>query len=227
MNSDYEQTTDGQAWLRALKTNQLRYPSEFVVRWLSRVRRELPKECNALDMGFGAGQHLKLFMEFGLRAWGTELLNDAINMGEQVLHGQPLAGKLIKGDLDHPDLPAQGFGAFLSWGSLFLKPVDGIRESLQRIATLLQPHGRALFNLRTHDNWFYGLGVENPPKHWVLDKRAGPYSGGRYTFFLNEDEVRDLISGTGLEIENIERTDWWQNQLSERHSWWVVQAVRQ
>ena len=221
----YEKTTDGAAWLRALEANRLVYPSESVVRWLSRIRRELPDECNALDMGFGSGQHLKLFMDFGLRAWGTELLDYGIRLGEQTLGGQPLAGKLIKGDLDHPELPRQGFGVFLSWGCLFLKPKEGMRDSLDRVASLLMPGGRALFNLRTRDNWFYGLGVEGPPSHWCLDERAGPYCGGRYTF-LSEDEIYELIEATDLEIENLERTDYWKNQLSERHSWWVVQVVR-
>ena len=221
----YEKTTDGAAWLRALEANRLVYPSEFVVRWLSRVRRELPAECNALDMGFGSGQHLKLFMEFGLHAWGTELLEYGCKIGEELLAGQPLAGQIIKGDLSHPELPLQSFGAFLSWGCLFLKPKEDMQESLHRIADLLMPGGRALFDLRTRDNWFYGLGVEGPPSHWCLDERAGPYCGGKYTF-LDEDDVYELIGPIDLEIENLERTDYWKNQLSERHSWWVVQVVR-
>lgn len=225
MDSNYESTTDGQAWLRALQSNRLAYPNEFVVRWLARIRRELPQDCDALEMGFGSGQHLKLFMNYGLRAWGTELLDHAMDLGKQVLRGSPLAGKLIKGNLDHPDLPQRRFGAFLSWGCLFLVPKDQMRESLQRIAGLLQPGGRALFNLRTPDNWFYGLGVEGPAKHWLLDERAGPYAGGRYTF-LDEQDVRSLIEGSDFEIENLERTDWWKNGLSERHSWWVVQTIR-
>ena len=225
MKSGYELTADGQVWLRALKSSHLAYPNEFVVRWLARVRRELPEECSALDMGFGSGQHLKLFMDFGMRAWGTELLDHGISLGSQVLHGQPLAGKLIKGDLDSPELPHGTFSAFLSWGALFLKPEDGIRESLLQISRLLQPGGRALFNFRTPDNWFYGLGSKRPGKHWLLDERAGPYCGAGYTF-LNENEVRDLIAGSGLEIEVFERSDWWKNQLAERHSWFVVQTIR-
>lgn len=223
--SKYEESSDGAAWLRALKSNQLVYPSEFVVRWLARVRPELPTECNALDMGFGSGQHLKLFMDFGLRAWGTELLDHGVSLGEEVLRGQPLAGKIIKGDLDHPLLPTQSFHAVLSWGCIFLRPVDSIRKSLNQVAQLLSPGGRALFNFRTADNWFYGLGQEGPDKHWLLDQRAGPYSGGRYTF-LDEEGIRGLVSAAGLEIESFERTDWWKNQLSERHSWYVVQVIR-
>lgn len=112
MKPNYESTAEGKAWLRALKSNQLLYPNESVVRWLSRVRPDLPQECNALDMGFGSGQHLKLFMEFGLRAWGTELLDHAIDRGRLVLRGQRLGGKVIKGYLDHPDLPEGGLRYF-------------------------------------------------------------------------------------------------------------------
>lgn len=221
----YEHTPDGQVWLRALKANRLLYPSEFVVRWLARVRPELPSDCNALDMGFGSGQHLQLFMDYGLRAWGTELLAHAVESGERQFRGQALAGRLILGDLDHPALPAHGFGAVLNWGSLFFRPIEGMRASLMRMAHLLQPGGRALFNLRSCDNWFYGMGTEGPARHWLLDHRAGPYSGCGYTF-LDQNEACDLLEGTGLMVERLERTDWWKNGATERHSWWVVQARR-
>jgi SAM-dependent methyltransferase len=225
MVSKYEDTSDGYAWLQALQKNQLRYPDVFVVRWLARIRSLLPEEASGFDMGFGSGQHLRLFMDYGIKTYGSELLEHAIDIGHEILQEHPLAGEIFKGDIEDINLVHGSFDVFLSWGCIFLKPYDEIIKMLLNIEKALKPGGYALFNFRTKDNWFYGLGDELQSGHWLLDRRAGPYSGGKYTF-LDEKEVRSLFADTSLEIENFERTDWWSKNMTERHSWWIVQCCR-
>lgn len=225
MIEKYEDTSDGNAWLKALQKNQLRYPDVSVVRWLARIRPLLPEESSGFDMGFGSGQHLRLFMDYGIKAYGSELLDHAIDIGHEILQGHPLAGEILKGDIDDINLVASSFNVFLSWGCVFLKPYDEMLQTLLSIEKALKPGGYSLFNFRTIDNWFYGLGSQIKPGHWILDERAGPYSGGKYTF-MNEEEVRGLFANTSLDIENFERTDWWSKNMTEQHSWWIVQCRR-
>lgn len=225
MIEKYEDTSDGNAWLKTLQKNQLRYPDVSVVRWLAKIRPLLPEEASGFDMGFGSGQHLRLFMDYGIKAYGSELLDHAIDIGSKILKEHPLAGEVFKGDIDDINLVPSSFDIFLSWGCVFLKPYDEMLKTLIGIEKALKPDGYSIFNFRTKDNWFYGLGNQITPGHWILDERAGPYSGGKYTF-MDEEEVRSLFASTSLEIENFERTDLWSKNMTERHSWWIVQCRR-
>lgn len=209
------------SWERALKANVLRYPSEAVVRWLAGASQRVAKGCDALDVGFGSGQHLQLFMDKGFRANGTELLDTALDIGRQVLGTSPLAGRLIKGDLDHPDLKDSSFHLVVAWGSVFLKPRDGIEWNLRQLHRLCAPQGEVCLNFRSRDNWFCGLGEEIAPGFFRLDKRAADYSNYEYTF-VDADEARDLCRNAGFEIVNMERVELWKDNMEKRHSWFVV-----
>ncbi|MCD0418125.1 class I SAM-dependent methyltransferase [Rubrivivax sp. JA1024] len=223
--TDYQTTSPGRVWRGQLAANRLRYPSEPVVRWLARIRPSLPADAAAIEMGFGSGRHLQLLLDQGLQAWGTELLEDAIALGDEILGAGSRAGRVVLGPLDHPDLPRSAFDVFLTWGTLFLMPPDAMKRTLGDAARLLKPGGHALFNLRTPDNWFAGLGAEGPAGHWLLDDRAGPYAGSAYTF-LDHDAIAPLLDGTGLRVHGVERMDWWQGPQMQRHSWWIVHAIR-
>ena len=70
---------------RVLKDNQLLYPSEEVVRFLSYCNENLLENHvkQALDIGFGSGRHLKLLMDYGYRTSGVELLKEAVESAKQ------------------------------------------------------------------------------------------------------------------------------------------------
>ena len=61
--------------------------------------------------------------------------------------------------------------------------------------------------------------------HYLLDETSGGYAGSTYTF-LDADAARALVEEAGLKVDNFERWDWWKNNLSERHSWWLVWASK-
>jgi SAM-dependent methyltransferase len=226
MKTLYETTADGQVWLKELQINRLEYPNEHVIRWIARARPRLPQQATALEIGYGSGQHLKLLMDYDLRTSGTELLDYAIDLGREIIKDHIFGGEIIKSKLNNALFLDGSFDALLAWGSvLSLQPKYDIEENLTQIGRILKPGGLAFFNLRTTDNWFFGLGKESPRGYWTLDQRAGAYAGANYTF-LSEDNVRTLVSRSGLELENLERTDWWSRDLSQRHSWWLVHCKK-
>ncbi len=98
-----------------------------------------------------------------------------------------------------------------------------MRRDLARICRLLEPGGRLCLNLRTRENWFYGLGQELERDYFHLDERAGPY-GGALMCFVNEPAARALVSEAGLAIENFEQIAAWRGEDRKCHSWWMIWA---
>lgn len=209
------------AWATTLQKNILLYPCEPVVRWLASVSSRHPKGSSALDVGFGSGQHLKLFMDYGFRAYGTELIPNAIEQGEKILKGRELGGNLTLGDLDHSSLEPESFHLSLAWGSFFLKPKTGISWNLEKMRDLMTMGGDFCLNFRTKDNWFHGLGEEVDESCFRLDQRAEEYQNMVYTF-LDKDEAKSLCQEAGFEIINMERVELFKRDMSQRHSWFVM-----
>lgn len=215
-------SSDLKAWDRALQKGNLLYPNENVVRFLAHIKNLVPNGANALEIGFGSGNHLRLLMDYGFVTHGTELLESAIKRGKLILSKNPFAGSLIMGNLDTPLLNIHDFHVILGWGSILsFFPNSKISKYIQRIYDLMASNSYACFNLRTKDNWFYGLGREIEPEHWVLDHRTGDYEGTQYTF-RNQQEVEEVFKVKNFEIINLEKLELFSKNLSKKHSWWII-----
>lgn len=212
-----------------LAQNQLGYPNEYVVRFLASVSRRYPSEGiqppTGLDVGFGSGQHLQLLVEYGFRASGIELVPEAIDRAQQLYGDHPRMRELLQGDFRTASFSDAPFDVMVCWGVLFLRPLSEMLTDLTQMYHLLKPGGELCFNLRTKDNWFYGLGEQLETDHFLLDTRAETYANAHYTF-VDEATARQLIQEAGFELSNLERWDWWKNNMQERHSWWIVWAKR-
>jgi SAM-dependent methyltransferase len=210
-------------WEKQLQEHVLLYPSEDVVRFLSREKLREGRVKEGLDVGFGSGRHLKALMDHGVRAHGVELFQDAIDQTGKAFAGHPLLGRLLLGDFRDGLFPPGFLDVVIIWGCLFLRPLSEMRPDLARLREMMRPGGRVCLNLRTKENWFCGLGEEKEKDFFLLDERAGPYNKALYAF-VDEDEARALILDAGFEIENFERLEYHKNNLKERHCWWIVWA---
>ncbi|MDZ8189549.1 MAG: class I SAM-dependent methyltransferase [Nostoc sp. ChiSLP02] len=210
---------------KELTKHILNYPSEYVVRFLSSMEIDQKTSKQALDIGFGSGQHLQLLMEFGFQASGVEFVREAGDRVRHLYSHNPLLGDIIIDDFRNAGFTLNKFDVVICWGVVFLRPIVEILTDLKLIFNLLSPGGRLCINFRTKDNWFYGLGNQLDRDHFLLDERAGAYAGCHYTF-LDEIIVRELIQEAGFELENLELCDWYKNNMKEKHSWWIVWAKK-
>lgn len=210
-------------WESQLRQHVLLYPAEDVVRFLSREEFGEGRVKEGLDVGFGSGRHLKVLMDFGIRANGLELFQGAIDQARQSFGDHPLFGRLLLNDVREAPFPPGSLDVVIMWGCLFYRPLSGMRHDLATLRSMMRPGGRVCLNLRTKENWFYGLGEEKAKDFFLLDERAGAFSGALYAF-VDEEEARALILGAGFEIENLERLDYCRNNLKERNCWWIAWA---
>lgn len=210
------------AWGQELQRRQLHHPDERVVTFLATNYPDgrANQGHRALDIGYGSGRHLRLLADRGFRVTGLEFADGA---REVALDGFDAADPPELVDADLRDAPfADGtFTVAVAWGALFLRRLADMGDDLRTAFRLLAPGGRLLANFRTPENWFAGLGEHVDGPTWLLDDRAGAYTGMTYTF-LDQQACLDLCRSAGFEVENLERVELWKHHATERHAWWVV-----
>ena len=209
----------------ALKQHQLIYADESVVRFFARrFNSYLENQSrNAIDLGFGSGRHLRLMLDFGFQVWGTDYTVEAIKIVESSIGEHSRLRDLVLGDFRRQTFEIK-FDAVLAWGSLFVSTPSEMHSSIKHIAAAMKTGGRIFLNFRTSENWFFGLGKEIEKGCFILDERAGPYSGMCYTF-MDLQEVEHLVKSAGLSIAFVEKMTISKNYLSELHSWLQVELV--
>lgn len=224
MKTDMEPSSAAESpWARALRHHRLGYPDVHIVRFLSSIPAATTQVRRGIDVGFGSGQHLRTLAEFGYETWGTELLAAEVSRLSAALSGELRGGRLLHGHLDAlPELKGQ-FDVALAWGVACLVRPSRLVAWLSEFRRLLKPGGRACLNFRTQHNWFHGLGAQVEPNCYLLDERAGPYAGASFTFF-DAPEFREALLSADFVVENLEREDWWKNNCSEHHSWWIARV---
>jgi len=214
-------------WGGVLQRDRFAYPSEFVVRFLARARGGgNMTDKRALDVGFGSAHNLGLLLHEGYLTSGTEVLPEAITTARELYGNSPLLGELVLGDLADCSFEPESFDVIVCFGVPYcLKSKEALIEDTTRLARWLRPGGRLMANFRTPFTWFAGMGRLLSEDFYELDARAGEYAGAYY-YFPPEDSARHLLEGAGLEIENFERLDWWKNNMSDHHSWWITWSVK-
>ncbi len=210
------------AWAEGLEQHKLVYPDERVVSFLAAHYSDVAanKDRKALDLGFGAGRHLRLLVDYGFQVAGIDYVETAADAARKI-HGEGLAGcDLRQADLSDRPFPDHSFDVILCWGVLFLRPVSDIRKDLATLHALLKPGGRIVMNFRGTESWFYGRGTALDEHTFLLEESAGPYAGMCYSFF-DRTEAKALLESAGFSVENSERIDLWKRDAQEHHAWWV------
>ena len=114
---------------------------------------------------------------------------------------------------------------FIAWDSPFINTQEGMRAGFVNAFDLLKPGGMMWVKFRHPDSWFHGMGRPLCEGTYMLDERAGPYSGALYSFHTR-DQGSELLASAGFSISNVERIELWKNNESERHVWTVFWAAK-
>ncbi len=212
-------------WALETRRNTLLYPDDDVVRMVSRYRSKLgDKPARALDIGCGSGRHMKLLIEKKFETLGLDHGPEAIAVANEVFGEVPGYQGAICADFRDYKFEHE-YEFILLWGALFLAPVSEMPANLAQLIDLLTDDGIICFNLRTKDNWFYGLGKEIEDGTFLLDDRAGPYANLTYSFH-DEADARMLVQQAGGTINSIEKVTMTKENLSQFHSWLQISVSK-
>lgn len=201
------------AWdvLHTQRRHALNYPSEHVVRFLISCRDNAGAKT-MLDVGCGAGRHMRLATELGLEPTG-------IDSSQQALDQAGAYGPVQLADMTALPFPDESFDIVLAFGTVYYATKDVTRAALLEIRRVLTINGHALVSLRTERDWRAGHLALNGVGEVVFRMASEPEDGMVINFTGREDIDWIGREFAGMECEIAETTS---RQGSRLNSDWLV-----
>lgn len=213
------------AWKKAIQNHIMLYPSEHVARFLgrnySKLDRNILNKMSALDIGTGSGRNLKAMLDYGFQAYGIDYVNEACDVAKNILQDYENLKEIYCGDFAEYNFNMQ-FDVIVIFGLIFFRDLKSIKHDLSVLNKLLKNNGKMCINFRSKYDYLYNTGKKIDDNTFILE---GEYNGATYSFF-DLDEVKELLTNAGFKIENMEREDYYKDNLSKHNSWWILQVTK-
>lgn len=200
------------AWnhLHTLRRHHLNYPAEPVVRFIHNLAEA--GGTKALDVGCGAGRHMRLMADLGIEPYGVDFSDEALQQAGQ-------HGTVERADM--AALPYQDgtFDAAVAFGVLYYGTKADTLAALLEIRRVLKDDGHALITLRTPQDWRYQHGEETADRTIVFTMANEPEDGMTMNFTNPGDLTRLLKHFKAAEVDLLEET---RGGTGRRNSDWLV-----
>lgn len=186
----------------------LEWPDDYVVRFAKRWLN-VPGIRKIVDMNCGAGRHTALLAELGYDVTGFDLSQTALDLASALLKKRGVTAKLQQGSSLAMPFPDSSFDALIAWRALHVFSLDDIPKVLSEMKRIVRPGGKILFSTRSDRNIYdeerLGTVVHKPTN-------------------LRLEQIEKLCDG--LQVQQIELSEFTANNRKLRDSYWVVGANR-
>lgn len=219
MNEDFEQTR--KFWSEEILRGNLVWPDEQVIRF---VKKNFKIPAVLLDFGCGAGRNAVALAHEGFEIVAMDYTEEAVRAVGQRAASENLKIKAIKNEgLDIP-FDSQSVDGIIADGSLFYNNKKDNIIILENLGKVLKPAGKIWADWRTERDSLIEKGVRLENGLYKLGDGSG--RNGCCYFFCNEQEVREIYNRAGLKVESVELFEITENNMTARHSWYHVVAVK-
>jgi len=177
------------------------YPNEDIIRFCSRlIRKRLTHDRyeikrpveRVLDLGCGNGRHAIYFARQGLKAAGIDVSEQAIEWAKDWALLEGLEVDFRVGDIEHLPYEDHSFDAVVSHGVLDHVPMQTAKRAAEEVQRVLRPGGLFYCDLRSTEDFEYGIGEEAAPNTFVVGEG---YEKGLVQHFFSPDETKALFDG--------------------------------
>lgn len=193
----------------------LRYPDTSVVRFLVGCPTGM-----LLDLGCGAGRHVKLALEYGHDVTGCDISEHALARAESVV-GNYSNVRFVKASMLDLPFRDRAFDTVICFGVIYYSLPDDMQDAVDEIHRVLHPGGKAFILTRTTKDRRYGKGKYiGDGAFQMTDDRTG--EEGMIISFLDLCGVTRLMSR--FSEVTIDKTETSRN--GEIDSDWLVTAVK-
>ncbi len=179
--------------------NGMFYPREAIVKFFSRyvkrrtglalfdIRKELGK---ALDVGCGNGRHVKFLLEQDIDAYGIDISQEAISIGNAWLQNSGLKSNLSVGNALDMDFEDGSFDLIISDGVLDHLSAQNAKKAVDGIYRVLDDKGYFFLKLRSTLDSKANRGQEIEKNTRIL---ADGYEKGEIQQFFDQQAIDELL----------------------------------
>lgn len=201
MNKNQEQWIN----LHKQKRHQPRYPHQLVV---SFVLRTFKQGGAILDLGCGAGRHLKFLAENGFGAYGCDYSSSGIKASQELLASANLKANFEIASVDNLPYDDEFFDGLICFGVLYYNDKQSIQKAAGEIFRVLKKGSKALILVRNLEDYRYEK-AKKLSKYEVIiqendEKRSAFKENDMPMYFFDKDEVKRVFYHfKNLEINRI------------------------
>ncbi|HZR56177.1 MAG TPA: class I SAM-dependent methyltransferase [Terriglobales bacterium] len=201
------------------------YPNENVVRFLisnrTRAGKAIPPRF--LDIGVGAGRHIKLATELGFKAYGVDLSLVGLQYAYQRLSKQDVHHSLAQASMNSLPFVNSSFDIVLSYGVFYYGTVDETKQSIAEAHRVLAEAGKLFVVLRTTEDYRFGKGERLGHNTFQLRiEETNEYATVQH-FLAEEDIPRYFAAFSHTSYEKTETTF---SNHSRLNSDWLITAEK-
>lgn len=113
-----------------------------------------------LDIGAGAGRHMRLASELGFEAHGVDTSLKGLRHIKQLSCDMRLAPRAVQGSMLALPFADESFAAALSFGVFYYGTANELKIAIAEAHRVLAPNGMLLVVLRSTDDYRFGKGEE-------------------------------------------------------------------
>ena len=212
-------------WEEERKKHDLKYPDEYVVRFLHK-NFKTGEGKSILDFGCGSGRNTIVMADMGFEVYALDYNDICLLLTKEKMEkmGYESVAYLKNMRTDIP-IATEQLDCVVAWGALFYCNSVDRNMLFQELHRILKPEGLLFADFRAKEDSMFGKGKEIEKNLFILDREQGDLAGINY-WFCGEEEIRDLYAENGFEIVNLEKKDFYINNMQKRNSHWHIWAKR-
>jgi SAM-dependent methyltransferase len=201
------------------------YPNENVVRFLISNGRALGQSTRRrfLDIGVGAGRHLKLANELGFEVYGIDLSLIGLQCASERLSGLGIDYYLAQAPMGALPFATSSFNIVLSYGVFYYGTGDEIKKSIGEAHRVLANTGQLFVVLRTTQDYRFGKGEQLERNTFRL-KVTDTNEYDTVQHFLSEEDIPEYFAAFA-EV-SYEKTETTFANHSRVNSDWLITAQK-
>ncbi|KAA6225436.1 class I SAM-dependent methyltransferase [Campylobacter sp. LR291e] len=200
----------------AQKRHQIKYPHHTVIPF---VFKNYKKKDRILDLGCGAGRHVKFLAENGFKAYGMDYSKNGVKFTKKLLKKHSLKAKIKLSSVDNIPFKDDFFDGLICIGVLDYNNEEIIQKAANEIYRVLKKGAKALIISRNIQDYRYEK-AEKLSKNYTIIRESNPSlsayaENGMNAHFFDEEEAR-LIFKNFEKIEiNVLRTSYQNNTFCD------------
>ena len=177
------------------------YPNEDIIRFCARlIQKQLTHNKydvkrpvhQVLDLGCGNGRHAMYFARQGFKAAGVDVSEQAIDWAKDWAHREKLEVDFRVGNIENLPFAEETFDVVVSHGVLDHVAMETAKRAASEVKRVLRPQGLFYCDLRSTEDFEYGVGAQSGPNTFVLSEG---YEQGLIQHFFSRAETEDLFDG--------------------------------